>query len=755
MTTEDPQEYRGPDAVPAEVVRPASSLLGTSLDLDRVLPEFIQNAMGEIEADALVVLVENRDRSQALACRFETGLGTCAEAWKEIPNRLNRRVSEAKGRWLMTAIDESPLARQGLLPDVGLFRQALLTSLYTGTRSLGVFVALRRSGTEFSPKEIEHSTDLAHRLAVAIDHERVYEELAASERRYNLATKGALGGLWDWDVIQGKVQFSSRWCTLLGMNRGAFTGTADDWLSRVHPEDLEVVQGAIDAHLSGETEELVLEHRLLHENGGYRWMLARGFPVRDSTKKAIRIVGSHTDISAKKAAFRQLLHDAYHDSLTGLPNRSLFMDRLEENLMSRLANPKVIFSVMTVRINRFPNFFDTLGYSPTDQLLVRATARVRTALPEGTMMARLHGDGFALLLQEGEEVAAELANRVHEAFYEPIAIRGLDIPVSLSIGIAECKGDAVTSGTLLRDAHSAVRSAGTMRDGNTRIFDSELFERSRMQLQLEAELRQAADSKALQVYYQPIFDLASSEIIGCEALARWNHPVHGPISPDLFIPLAEDTGLIDTLGTWVLQEACLQTSKWRKELNTDIKVSVNIAPQQFLSGHLTNLVATCLENANLPPNMLKLEITERSIFEERQTGSSSLQGLRDLGVSLVIDDFGTGYSSFEYLIRLEVDELKLDRTFIERLDSDVQLQKVVHAMVTLAHNLGLGVTAEGVENEEQRLLLRGLQCDYAQGFLLSKALPATEFAALMGGRASPPNSENLSTQKAVLTLAKG
>jgi EAL domain-containing protein (putative c-di-GMP-specific phosphodiesterase class I) len=388
-------------------------------------------------------------------------------------------------------------------------------------------------------------------------------------------------------------------------------------------------------------------------------------------------------------------------------------------------------------------------------LLVRAAARVRATLPEGTMMARLHGDGFAILIDEGETQSVAFAQRIHEAFSSPIAIRGLDIPVSLSIGIAECKGESVTSGTLLRDAHSAVRAASSHGASDTRVFDAELHERSRMQLQLEAALREATHQNALEVYYQPICEMGTGKIVGCEALSRWNHPLHGPISPDLFIPLAEDTGLIETLGTWVLREACETAATWARDQLEEISVSVNIAPQQFLSGHLPELIRTVLEETQFPPQLLKLEITERSVFEERQTERDSLQAIRDLGVRLVIDDFGTGYSSFEYLTKLAVDEIKLDRTFIDKLDEDTQLQKVVHAMVNLAHNLGLKVTAEGIESEEQLLLLRGLQCDYGQGYLLNAARPAEEFSRLLGN--NPPDDPDTSDIKSPprLTLAKG
>ena len=243
-----------------------------------------------------------------------------------------------------------------------------------------------------------------------------------------------------------------------------------------------------------------------------------------------------------------------------------------------------------------------------------------------------------------------------------------------------------------------------------------------MQLQLESSPGSPGD-RSLEVYYQPIRSLASGEIVGCEALARWNHPIHGPISPDLFIPLAEDTGLIDTLGRWVLKRSCEEASNWFKSTGREVAVSVNIAPQQFLSGQLPELVRATLVDTGLPAHLLKLEITERSLLEDREAELSALENLRALGVSIVIDDFGTGYSSFDYLIRFAVDEIKLDRSFIDRIDSDSHLRKVVHAMVSLAHNLEIGVTAEGIEREEQLLLLKGIQCDRGQGYLLQRWRP--------------------------------
>ncbi len=735
-----------------ERIQGAVTLLGTAAELDEVLPKFLGLVANAVGAKGLLLLEFAHDGSHSLRCRAAHGIASASVP--NLPIALTRQLRFRN----QPAIDLSEVLRGGLLEDVRTATQTSCGSIFalaldTGSRSHGLLLALPEAECAISAEEFAALKQMAQRVSIAIDHERVYAELEESERRYALAARGANGGLWDWDTTQDLIKFSARWCSLLGIERSGMSGTLHTWINRVHPEDREEVEDALEAHLSGENDPLQVEHRLLHENGSYRWMVTRAFAVRAPNGTATRVVGSTTDISAEKAAFRQLLHDAYHDSLSGLPNRALFMERLEELIAQYRAGNGPPLSVMTVRLNRFPTFFDTLGYTAADLLLVRAAARLGDVGPDGTVVARLHGDAFALLVPGNQEFAEDMAGQVHKSFYEPINVQGLDVPISVSIGISHCRDENMTSSTLLQNAHSAVRAARNAGNGVTRVFDTDLHERARMRLQLEVELRQATEENALQVHYQPIFDLKTEEIIGCEALARWNHPVHGPISPDLFIPLAEDMGLIETLGTWVLRKACSAARDWQDVLPAPLAVSVNLAPEQFLSGRLVSIVNKVLEETGLDPKLLKLEITERTIFEEQQTGRDSLNELRDLGVQLVIDDFGSGYSSLEYLIRFQVDEIKLDRTFIEGLVGAPQNQKVVHAMVSMAHNLGLRVTAEGVEKEEQKLLLQGLQCNYGQGFLLTPALPSGQFLALVQGL-PPENTETQSHSERHLTLAK-
>jgi diguanylate cyclase (GGDEF)-like protein/PAS domain S-box-containing protein len=566
-----------------------------------------------------------------------------------------------------------------------------------------------------------------------IDERREVEQaLRESEDRFALAVRGANDGLWDWDLKLDEVFYSPRWKSMLGYGEDEIGNAPDEWFSRVSDDDLQGLWLDISSHLRGMTSHFENEHRMLHKDGSYRWMLSRGIAIWDEDKAATRMAGSQTDITDRKIAEQRLLHDAFHDTLTGLPNRALFMDRLGHAVERSKRREDFMFAVLFLDLDRFKDINDSLGHMVGDELLVAVANTLREGLRATDTVARLGGDEFVILLEDisGVNGAIRIAEWVHESLTEPFKLRDREVFVTTSVGIVLSATGYQQPEDVLRDADIAMYSAKANGRARYGIFDPSMRERIMRRVVLETDLRQAIENQEFRVYYQPIVSLTSGELTGFEALVRWQHPERGLLFPVEFLPLAEESGLIISLDRWVLEEACRQIQEWQDVFpeRPNLTVSVNLSGKQVAQPDLVEEVARIIKETGLSPRSLKLEITENAIMENNQFTAGVFAKLQALGVEIQIDDFGVGYSSLGYLSHFPINALKIDRTFVGMMAKDGHQHKIVQAIVTLTHRLGVGVIAEGVETEGQLNQLRALGCEYGQGFLVSE--PMTREAAV-------------------------
>ncbi|PQV63056.1 PAS domain S-box-containing protein/diguanylate cyclase (GGDEF) domain-containing protein [Abditibacterium utsteinense] len=569
--------------------------------------------------------------------------------------------------------------------------------------------------------------------------------LFESEQRYALAAQGANDGLWDWDLESGQVYYSPRWKMMLGYAPDAIQSEPEAWLGRVHADDIEHLRVALAQHLNGETPHFECEYRIVCASGEVRWMLCRALAVMGENGKAHRIAGSQTDITERKVAEAQLSRDAFYDKLTGLPNRALFLDRLNRTLTRARRNEEYTFAVLFLDIDRFKKINDSLGHLPGDQLLIDAAARFENCLRPGDTVARLGGDEFALLVDDIHHPhdVTIVAGRIQKELERPFILGGKEVFVTVSIGIAPFQGADEAADDLLRNADAAMYRAKGLGRARHEIFDSAMHQRAMKLLELETDLWRAVERRELCLHYQPIVSLQSGQICGFEALVRWQHPQRGLISPADFIPLAEENGLILPIGWWVLEEACAQAKSWHQSLATKnegalenpaqkaLFISVNLSSKQFSQPDMIERVQEIMQRTGFDPHFLTLEITESVIMENTESASAMLLQLKAMGIHLSMDDFGTGYSSLSYLHRFSLDTLKIDRSFISPMGSGQQSGEIVNTILALASGMNMKVVAEGVETSEQLGRLRAMKCGYAQGFLFAKPLTREQVEALL------------------------
>ena len=612
--------------------------------------------------------------------------------------------------------------------------------------------ALQKAKNELEIKVLERTCELRTTNQLLrneiVERQQVESALRVSEERYALAVSGAQDGLWDWDLKTNEVYFSSRWKSMLG-NDEQVCNSPEAWFNLVHPDEIERFKVEISTHIEGLTPHFESEYRILHQDGTYRWMLSRGLAVRDSQGKAYRIAGCQTDVTGRKLAESQLLHDAFHDALTGLPNRALFMDRLGHAVERVKRHENSIFAVLFVDLDRFKVINDSLGHQSGDRLLITVAERLKHCLRSGDTLSRLGGDEFTILLEDIKDVteATNIAERIQASLRLPFNLGAQEVFITTSIGIVLSPTDYEQLEDILRDADTAMYRAKANGKACYRVFDKSMHLRAVTLLQLENDLRRAVLSLAklpsysesnirlgtlekmteeFHVHYQPIVSLASGKITGFEALLRWEHPERGLLSPAEFIPIAEETGLIVPLGYWVLRTACYQTRAWQKRFPTTppLTISVNLSSKQFLQPDLIRQIEQILGESDLDACNLRLEITESAIMENSETAATMLLQLRSMGIEIYIDDFGTGYSSLSYLQRFPVNALKIDRSFISRMGVEGEDSEIVRTIVMLADKLGIDVIAEGVETAEQLEQLREICCVQAQGqgYFFSKPL---------------------------------
>ncbi|HEV8632433.1 MAG TPA: EAL domain-containing protein [Thermoanaerobaculia bacterium] len=621
---------------------------------------------------------------------------------------------------------ESFRALRDAHPEVAVI---VLTSLDDDDVAL---LAVTEGAQDYLVKRDVDTRLLPRAVRYAAERHRAELALRKSEERYALAVRGANDGLWDWDLERDNLFLSPRWKAMLGYEDGEVSDGLESWLGLVEDGDRDTLRSALATHFDGDAANFELEHRMRHKDGHQVWVLTRGVAVRDGKGRVVRMVGSQSDITARKLAEQQLVYDAFHDALTGLANRALLLDRMAVAMAAGRRGSGNPFALLFLDLDRFKTVNDSLGHVVGDRLLVAIARQLERLVRPGDTVARLGGDEFAVLVHNVRDAAAavHVAERVQASLVAPFAIQGQEVFVNMSIGIALSGEAAPDPESMLRDADLAMYRAKDAGRGRYEVFDLELHRAALRLLKLETELRRAVAAGDFVMHYQPIIALDGGKIVGFEALVRWQHAERGLIPPARFIAVAEETGLIAPLGWFVLDQACAQAATWQRKFPAEppLFMSVNVSGKLFKQATAVDQVLGILGRSQLPPESLRLEVTENVVLEHGETVMQRLLELRALGVQLSIDDFGTGYSSLSYLQRFRYDSLKIDRSFVSGIEGAGDSRTIVETILNLASHLGIGVVAEGVETAEQLSRLRQMGCALGQGFWFAQALdvPAAE-----------------------------
>ena len=572
----------------------------------------------------------------------------------------------------------------------------------------------------------------------ASEQQRISQALQESEAHFRGAFDHAAIGMALVDVDGRWLRVNSSLCRLVGYEAGELLRMKYQDLT--HTDDLESEATLTRQLVEDRFPSFHIEKRYIHRNGEVVWALLSVSLVRTAQGEPLHLITQVQDITDRKRAEARLVHDAFHDALTGLPNRALFMDHLELAVARAKRHRDYIFAVLFLDFDRFKVINDSLGHQIGDQLLIGIAERLQRCVRTMDTIARLGGDEFTILLedlQSADETECVVA-RIQKEMARPFNLSGHEVYTSASIGVAPSTLGYAQAEEILRDADTAMYRAKQLGKARHVVFSPDMHDNAMKRLSLETDLRRAVERGELLLHYQPIVSLGDGEVVGFEALVRWRHPQRGMVSPGEFIPIAEETGLILPVGQWVLGEACRQMKEWQRRHSCARRLfmSVNLSSKQFTQPDLIEQIIETLREMEMDPQCLKLEITESLLMGNIETANMKLEQLRRLGVELSMDDFGTGYSSLSYLHRLPIDTLKIDRSFVMQMSRNDENKEIVRTIVTLAKSLEMKVIAEGVETEEQRAQLQALRCDSAQGYLFYKPLEADKVSELLWLRQS-------------------
>ena len=569
---------------------------------------------------------------------------------------------------------------------------------------------------------------VAYRIVISDITERRWaaESLLQSQEAYRLVAQAANDGLWDWDLRTNRIYFSARWKAMFGCTEVEIGSEPEQWFQRVHPDDVQRVRSALAAHRKSGSGFLEFEYRVLRPGEPEGWVRCRALAVADGAGNACRMVGSQSDITERKAAELRLIYQALHDGLTGLPNRALFLDRLENRMKRWHREQSRPFAVMFLDLDRFKIVNDSLGHTLGDKLLIETARRLESCLREGDTLARLGGDEFTCLLEELTEPGqvAMVAERMRQALAVPVELGDKLIHVGASIGVAVGSTEYNHPEEMLRDADTAMYHAKVQEQSRFVVFDQKLHSGATGRLQLEQELRRAIGNRELEIHYQPIVRLTNGATEALEGLVRWRHPQRGLLAPADFLPVAEDAGLIVAIDHWVIREACLQLSDWLHKGIAPVLVSTNVSRQTLLQPGLLDTIDQALRQTGVDPAQLGLEISEQAFAQGTDVFAEVFDQVRARRLDLCLDDFGAAYSSLGCLTTFPVTRLKIDRSLVQR--GGQRELTVIQSIVGLAHKLGLEVTAEGIETEGQLAAMREAGADFGQGYLFAPAAPASE-----------------------------
>ena len=559
-------------------------------------------------------------------------------------------------------------------------------------------------------------------------------QLRETDAVWKLALESTGDGVWDWRIDEGIETYSPRYLQMYGYDPEEIAERPESFDQLTHPDDVPAMERDRLEHFEGRTPAYVNEHRVRCKDGSWKWVLSRGMVIaRDELGRPLRMVGTHTDITARKEAEVLIWQQANFDLLTGLPNRRMLRDRLERAIR-RAREQGSQLAVLFIDLDHFKEVNDTLGHGKGDLLLQQAAQRIRDSLRPADVVARMGGDEFTVLLSpvSGHEEIEAIVQLLIERMASPFRLDDERAFVSASVGISLFPDDGEHIEALFKHADQALYVAKDAGRNRYAYFTPALQRAAQNRMRLGNDLRDALAADSLQVVYQPIVDLRRGHVCKAEALVRWHHPERGPVSPAEFIPIAESSGLILEIGEWVFRQAVRDVQRWRADIDEQFQVSVNKSPVQFHSesGMHTRWLRQLVE-AGLPGDAVSLEITEGLLLEGGDGASQQLMALRRAGFSVALDDFGTGYSSLSYLQRYEIDCIKIDRAFVHELEPGSKALALCKAIITMAHELGMSVVAEGVETARQRDLLASIGCDLGQGFFFARPMSAQALEALL------------------------
>ena len=556
--------------------------------------------------------------------------------------------------------------------------------------------------------------------------------LFSDMERQALAITGSGDTVWDWDVLRDRVVTRPDVSVQLGAAPNSLTGPARNWLPFLHSDDRDIFRTTLDVVLEHRRGRVSQNFRLRGADGHYHWFALRARPVVGSDGEVIRCVGTLVDVTEQKKAEERLLHDAVHDNLTGLPNRELFMNRLEGMIAIAKTDDKLKPTVFVVDIDRFKQVNDGLGISAGDTILLTLARRLHRLLKPRDALSRFAGDQFALMLLSEQDPAriAAVADAVKAAIRAPITFAKREIVLTASIGLVSWTTTQASAEDMVKDAELAMHQA--KRFGGDRIepFRPAFRSIGTDRLQLESDLRRAVERKEFTLAYQPIVRLEDRSVAGFEALIRWEHPRRGTIPPSDFIPVAESCELIVQLGLFAMQRAADDLAVWQRHIgDVPLSVSVNLSSRQLIRRDLVSDVRSVIARANIKARCFRLELTESLVMDNPEQSSHVLTKLKNLGIGLSLDDFGTGYSSLSYLTRFPFDTIKIDKSFLD--DATPKRDVLLKSMVNMAHELGLSVVAEGISDENDALQLRQMGCEYVQSYMFGAPMPGDAVLRLL------------------------
>jgi len=560
------------------------------------------------------------------------------------------------------------------------------------------------------------------------EKQAAHSQLLDLEERWRFALESTNAGVWDLNVPADKILLSPQSKAMLGFAADEVSDSMPEWVQRIHPEDMPSLLTVQQRLFEGAEHNFIHEHRKRCKDGSWKWIQVRGMVVaRDADGAPLRVIGTYIDISERKAAEQRILHLASHDALTGLPNRDLLRDRMQQAIMQARRNNKPA-ALLFIDLDQFKTINDSLGHDMGDLLLQAVALRLVAGVRSEDTVARQGGDEFIVLLPNMSyaQDAGLLAQKLLADLQLSFQIHDKELHISASIGIAVFPDDGEEVDTLLKNSDIAMYHAKEVGRNNYQFFTPKMNQLAAERLALATDLRHAIARDELLLHFQPIIDIASGQLAGMEALLRWQHPKQGLIAPLKFISLAEETGLIGAIGEWVLQTSCAQVKAWQAQGYAVPRLSINLSAKQFRQKTLAHAIARILQETGVAAADIELEMTESLLMENSDEVAENLKQIGDIGLGIAIDDFGTGYSSLSYLKRFTISTLKIDRSFVMDIASDPDDAAIVTAIIALAHSLQMKVIAEGVEDAAQLAFLKQHGCDQYQGTHFSPALSATE-----------------------------